>query len=277
MISLLLAICSSAMVSIIMRLSTGRVSAKMSMLAANYLTCLSLGAFFAGAGDLFPAVEGLGAALGMGVVSGFLYLAGFVLLQYNVKKNGVVLAATFMKLGLLVSVTLSVLWFGERPSVFQGVGFLLALCAIVLINWRGDGKGELRWSLPLLLLAGGCGDAMSKVFSQYGSPALSAHYLFYIFLVAFLLCAALVIRGKERPGKTEVGFGVLIGIPNFFTARFLLRAVESLSAVIVYPTFSVGTLLVVTMAGVLVFRERLERRQWAAVAVILAALALLNL
>jgi len=92
-----------------------------------------------------------------------------------------------------------------------------------------------------------------------------------------LLCSVLVIKKGERPGKNELFFGCLIGIPNFFTARFLLWAVERLSAVIVYPTFSVGTLLAVTMAGVLVFHERLERRQWIAVGGILVALVLLNL
>ena len=50
-----------------------------------------------------------------------------------------------------------------------------------------------------------------------------------------------------------------------------------LDAVIVYPSFSVATLLLVTIAGVLFFRERLRRLQWLAVALILVALALLNM
>ena len=48
-------------------------------------------------------------------------------------------------------------------------------------------------------------------------------------------------------------------------------------AVIAYPTFSVGTILTVTLAGFLLFKERLSRRQWIALAIILCALALLNL
>jgi multidrug transporter EmrE-like cation transporter len=36
-------------------------------------------------------------------------------------------------------------------------------------------------------------------------------------------------------------------------------------------------MLVVTLAGVLAFRERLRKNQWIALAVILAALALLNI
>ena len=96
-------------------------------------------------------------------------------------------------------------------------------------------------------------------------------------IAALVLCVALMLYKKQRPGGYEVLFGVLIGVPNFFSARFLLRALGSLPAVIVYPTFSVATILAVTLAGVVFFREKLTRRQWAALGAILAALVLLNI
>ena len=92
-----------------------------------------------------------------------------------------------------------------------------------------------------------------------------------------LLCLVLVIRKKERPGFREFFYGTLIGIPNFFSAKFLLASLGSLPAVVVYPSFSVGTLLIVTLVGVLLFRERLRKAQWIALAAILAALILLNI
>ena len=118
---------------------------------------------------------------------------------------------------------------------------------------------------------------MSKVFEEVGDPALSEQFLLYTFAAALVLCAALMLRRKQRPGKWEVLFGLLIGIPNYFSARFLLRSLESLPAVIAYPTFSVGTILVITATGLGLFRERLSRRQWLAVAIILLALVLLNI
>lgn len=82
---------------------------------------------------------------------------------------------------------------------------------------------------------------------------------------------------KERPDKYALLFGVLVGIPNFFSAKFLLMALNHLSAVIVYPTYSVATILVVTLAGVCLFKEQLRRLQWTALTVILAALVMLNI
>jgi multidrug transporter EmrE-like cation transporter len=47
--------------------------------------------------------------------------------------------------------------------------------------------------------------------------------------------------------------------------------------VIVYPTCSVGAILAVTLAGVFLFRERLQKRQWMALGIIAAAVFFLNL
>ena len=66
-------------------------------------------------------------------------------------------------------------------------------------------------------------------------------------------------------------------MPNFMSSRFLLMALESMPAVIVYPSYSVGAILTVTIAGVSVFGEKLGKRQWLAMVLILAALVMLNL
>ena len=278
MIYLLLAILSSAMVSVIMRLSTDKVTGNVSMLAMNYLMCMGVAALYTGVDKLFHPGAGVGQTLIMGGFNGLLYLLGFVLLQVNVKKNGVVLSTVFMKLGLLVPMVVSVLWFGEQPGLWQVLGFVIAVGAIVLIN-LGDGTGGngFRPGLILLLLSGGCGDVMAKVFEELGDPALGPQFLLYTFGAALVLCVVLMLRKGQRPGMAEVFFGVVIGIPNYFCSKFLLKALETVDAVIAYPTFSVGTLLTVTLAGVLFFRERLGKRQWVAVAAILAALVLLNI
>jgi multidrug transporter EmrE-like cation transporter len=118
---------------------------------------------------------------------------------------------------------------------------------------------------------------MSKVFKVFGPEALSNQFLFYTFAFALLLCIGLVVCKKERPGIRELLFGAAIGIPNFFSAKFLLLSLQDLPAVVVFPSFSIATMLVATLAGVLFFKERLEKRQWFAVLFIILALLLLNI
>ena len=131
--------------------------------------------------------------------------------------------------------------------------------------------------LLLLLLGGGSGDAMAKIFETWGDPSLASHFLLYTFLTALILCLALMKYKQQRIGRAELLFGLAIGIPNFFSAKFLLAALNSLPAVIVYPTYSVATMLVVTLAGALFFREKLNRNQWLALVIILLALVFLNI
>lgn len=279
MLNLFLAVLSSALVSITMRLSRPYIKKETALLAVNYLLCSLLSWADTGFAAFFPAGQGLPTAVGLGLINGFLFLAGFVLLQWSIRRNGVVLSATFQKLGLLVSMVVSVACFGERPAPWHWFAFAVALIAIVLMNYHpGEGtSGSVAGLLLLLLSCGGC-DIMSKVFEVYGNAALSGHFLLYTFLMALGLCV-LLIAGKKQglPGRAEWIFGFIVGTPNYFAAKFLLASLAELNAVIVYPVYSVATLLVVTVTGVLLFRERLRRLQWAALGMILLALVLLNI
>ena len=278
MVCLLLAILSSALFSVTTRLSSHRIRSQCGMLAVNYLTCLLIAWAESGFSSLFPRHDALPQALGMGAVHGFFYMTSFLLMQISIRRNGVVLSATFMKLGLLVPMAASVFLFGEIPTALQLLGFLLAVAAIVIINSGGETSPvRFRTGLILLLLTGGCADAMCKVFEQWGDAELDALFLLYTFLTALLLGVATMLARGERPGKAELAFGVLVGVPNYFSARFLLKALEDIPAVITYPTCNVSTLLVVTLTGILLFRETLTRRQAIALAIIPAALVLLNL
>ena len=96
-------------------------------------------------------------------------------------------------------------------------------------------------------------------------------------LIALVLCVFLVLYKKERPSIRDFLFGSAIGIPNFFSSKFQLRALEDLPAVVVYPSFCVATMLITTLVGVFFFKERLQKLQWVAVAAIIAALFLLNI
>jgi len=278
MVYLLLAVFSSAMISIMMRVSSGRTSANLSTLAVNYLVCSMLGAGYAGFDLAAPEVSGFALTVWLGLISGVLYLAGLVMFQTNTRKRGIVLSSVFMKLGLLVPIVASVLFFNEVPTAIQITGFCIAVFAIVLINLKKEGtvKGFGVGLIIMLLLSGGA-DVMAKIFDVFAPEALSALYLFYTFFTAFVLCVVLALQKKERPGFRELLYGTLIGVPNFFSAKFLLGALTQLPAVVVYPCFSVGTMLIVTVTGVAIFRERLSKLQWIALAAIIVALVLLNI
>lgn len=278
MIYLILAIISSSLVSVVMRLSQRFARNNITMLAANYVMCTAAAAILAG--GMIPAGEGAALTMGLGSFCGVLYLLGFVLLQWNIQRNGVVLPATFQKLGVLVPTIAAITVFGETARWTQLLGIAVAVGAILLMQPRGASAGEGKSFLPgliALLLCGGLSDVMSKVFQTWGNADHGNYFLVFTFLIALVLCLALCAVKKQSVTLPDVLCGLALGVPNYMSARFLLWALREVPAVVVYPSFSVGTIIVVTLVGMFCFRERVEKRKLAALGLILGALVLLNI
>ena len=277
MIYLILAIVSSAMISVLMRASEKHAEGGVSMLAANYLMCCLLSLIFTGSVELFPASPDLPRALFLGVINGILFLTSFVLLQWNISKNGVVLPATFMKLGVLVPTLLSILVFREMPRVTQVLGIVLAVASILMIQGKDKQQARSTSGLVCLLLAGGSADAMSKVYEELGPAPLKDHFLLYTFIIAMILCIFLCVVKKQPITLRNFLWGLAIGIPNYLSTRFLLLSLDQVPAVVAYPTFSVGVIVLAAATSLLVFHEKPNRRTLVGLGVIMASLALLNI
>ena len=276
MIYLILAVISSALVSVVMRLSQRFARNNITMLAANYVMCTAAAAILAG--GMIPTGEGAALTMGLGSFCGVLYLLGFVLLQWNIQRNGVVLPATFQKLGVLVPTIAAITVFGETARWTQLLGIAVAIGAILHMQGRGGDKAANRSTLGLiaLLMCGGLSDVMSKVFQTWGNADHGNYFLVFTFLIALVLCLALCVVKKQSVTLPDVLCGLALGVPNYMSARFLLWALREVPAVVVYPSFSVGTIIVVTLVGMFCFREQVEKRKLTALGLILGALVLLN-
>lgn len=81
MLYLLMAVVSSAMVSILMRISEKCVRGNMVMFCANYAACMVVSLIYMGGIRPLAFEGGTETAVLLGAVTGFLYLAAFILLQ----------------------------------------------------------------------------------------------------------------------------------------------------------------------------------------------------
>lgn len=280
MIYLVLAILSSASISILMRISEKYIKNEMTMFMTNYGVCMMMSALFMKdmtqlAGLTSPAGT---VALVLGILSGIMYLANFLFYKYNMTHNGIVMSATFMKLGVLVPTLMAVFIFKESLSGFQLVGIVIAISAILLIHFEKDALSESKHmiGLLLLLLLSGLTDSMANVFEKMGAAEMKDAYLLVTFGMAFFITVFFIVFKKIKLGKEELLFGALIGVPNYFSSRFLLLALEEISAVLVYPTYSVATMIVIMLVGVCIFREKISKKKLFAIGMIILALGLLN-
>lgn len=286
MFNLILAIIASSLVSIMMRVGEGRAKNNISMLSVNYFLCMILAIIYTGVGNLMQTGEGLGTAIGLGSINGFFYIASLILFQNSVKKNGVVLSSIFMKLGIMMPLIISILLFSEMPTVVQIIGFVIAVTAIVIINMKEKEENVTNHKtnrtspvkLGLILVLVGCGmaDGMSKIYQELGTREFEELFLVCTFVIAFILSVLFVKYKKQKYTSNEILYGILLGVPNYYSARFLLKALGEIPAVVAYPTFSIGTIAVITLTGVFAFKEKLTIRQMFAVGLIAVAVVLLN-
>ena len=205
-------------------------------------------------------------------------------MQSSIRLNGAALSSAFAKLGLLVTLAVSFLFFHEKPGSLQLLGIALVLAAIVLISAKDEKAPERAPKLTLLLLTlltGGCGDVMIKIYEEVGNSAEGTVFFFHLFATAALLTAALAFLEFQRNGKKlllqEMAAGIAVGIPNYFSSFLILQVLQVLPAFVTYSVYSTGTILVVLIMSALLFREKPGRRQLYGIVLILAALVLLNL
>ena len=284
MLYLILAIACSSLITICMRAGEKHIRHTMPMFTVNYLVCLALAGIYSGKVQL--AQEGAVFSIGLGIGSGILFLLNFVLLQKNIHASGVVLSNASMKLGaVLLPVLIAVVLFREAMGPGHIVGAVLAVGAILLINLDqteqdpadDSGPRRMKAGLLLLLCVSGITESMANFYEHWGAEGLKNQYLLCTFLTAMLIALISSLIRKEKPCRADLLFGVLLGIPNYFSSRFLLLALDEIRAVIVYPVFSIGTMVAVTLVGLAVFHEKLSARKLGAIALVAAALVLLNI
>ena len=274
-------IASSTVITLIMRFTDKKTSNNMAMFMANYAVCSCLSYFymFQAGVPAFANEPGLGFTVTIGIISGIWYLVGFLFMQFNMRENGVVLCSTFNRLGVLVPTIMAMVVFKESPKMVQIIGILIALVAIVLMQFEKDNinaGGKKIWLVIMLLSAGFC-DSLTNVYDKVGNPVLKDNYLLYTFFVALICATILTIREKHKISKWDLFFGFIIGVPNYFSSRFMFEALKTVPAVIAYPVSSVGTILAICIGSVILFKEKVSNQKKFALVLVMAAMALLNI
>ena len=288
MVYLIIAVLSSASMAIVLKIFQKQKGNRYGIILGNYLTCVLLSFL------LMPEKHALLSpdpiTLLCGIAAGVLFVAGLVSMQSSIAVNGAILTSAFSKLGLIVPLLISAVFFGDRIRILQIPGIVLIFLSFWLILFDKDsikkqqsgiGSGRKPVLLLAVLLACGFADAMVKVFEHVGKREEDQLYFLILFAAAALITCFLMYMEYRKTGKKLSGkeflAGILVGIPNYFSSALLLQALTGLPSFVVYPCFCAGTLLLVTVVGAAFFRERPGKRAWAGLAVIVLALVLLNL
>lgn len=270
MIYLLMALLSSFSVALMLRWVERRDLPRMVVIAGNYVTAtvLALGARSWKNASMPPDV--LFAGIGLGV----LFLAGFLVFGLALRREGMAAAVTMGRISLIIPVLVAVAVFGESPGAVDAIA--LALIVIVLWSWEGEQK-RIAPVLLLLFALFGCISAMMKWFAATHPHVPESHFLTVVFSSA-LVCGWIVVAWRrQRVSGLAVGLGFLLGIPNYYSSFFLVKALEKMPAFVVFPVVDMGVILLSALAGTFWFSERPGKRRLVSMGLAVAALILLGI
>ena len=283
MLFLLLATLASAGNALTMKFAGSRSNNAWALLLFNYLTATALSALSAMRLGLVP--PGVAPhAWALGLVTGVLFVATFALLQLNVRLNGATVSSSLTRLGAVIPLALSIVLFGESPTPSGLLGIAAAVAATTLLavpqkemRVADASSASTRRLLVPMVVTGGLADTMPKIFEAVSNPAHEEAFILATFATACAICFVMLLRVHERPARVDVTCGTMLGFFNFFSTDLMLRALLDLPAYVVYTGFSMGVVLVVYAANVLVMHEALTRRDHLALTFVILALALINL
>lgn len=278
MIYLLFGIAANIGMSFVMRYSESHSGNRYGVTVFNYATGLLLSWMLLEEKNVFAVGEIDRFTLLLALLNGVLFVVCLLLMQHNIAKNGVPMTATFNRLGILIPTVLSAIFFNEIPGLFQIIGLVLAVFAIIHINggFHPSG-GKVSRDLLFLFVAGGCVDMVSKVFGQLGRAENQNLFVMLTFAFGLAISIAVLLIKDRKITKGDMIVGVMVGIPNQLASLFLLKAVSVLPAYLAFPMYSAGIIVAVNIINFAVFKEKLSPREYIGTAIIALALVFINL
>lgn len=302
MLYLSIAICSNALMFLLLKHYDRHGHSKRAVLLVNYITASLIGVFLCWKNGIFDQMDSLSLAgslqallgnfrgklsaqgsmlwaLILGTIAGGFCFAALALIQIRIGKEDAGIVSMFTKLGILVPVILSIFIWAELPSPLQWIGIALAVISIVVANLEPTDVKKINIrALLLLFFVGGIADFLGKVFQKYALMEYRSLYLFLLYSVAALLCFFWYLRDSGAAiDMLTVSSGVILGASNICANGLVIRALIFMPACAVYPAYSAGVILVVVLSGAIVFRERLEKNGFIAIVTTIASLIFLNL
>ena len=205
------------------------------------------------------------------IIIGSLFIIVFNFYAFGIQKVGITVTTVANKMSLIIPVCAALILYPEKESftILKGIAFLLALIGIYLSTTK---SGKLRfnkkyiWLITLVFVGQGISDAIFNDFAQKFPN--EGGYLFFMTLFLFAsISGILILSIKSIKSKNPLQFkslfwGIVFGIPNFFSLVFFLKALESINSSIVFPLVSMGVIVSSSFIGIIIFKESLSKSNW---------------
>lgn len=290
MIYILLSIICSAILVLLFRVFQNYKVNTFQAIYFNYFTCVasawvSLGSFPIPA-DLtsknwFP----------FALILGFVFITGFNAVAGTVEKFNVALASIMQKMTIIFVVIFSVIYLDESLGWQKIVGVLLCIAAILFTSYNPGNQEDTKkekvsltdwivYPIAALVLSAVIDILLLYLQKRMNTGGTDISFIASLFASAgsigtVYLTYALLTKRMTFEWKNVLA-GITLGIPNFASIYYLLKAIEvNKDGSVVFPIVNVGIIVTSTILAWLIFKEPFTRNKTIGVLLAIGAILLI--
>lgn len=278
MFYLLLSIACSSLTVLFFKIFELKNVAVFPAIVFNYFSCTLTGLLVSGGSMATPvwSQSWFPYALFLGV----LFICIFFAIAQTTQQMGVSVSMVAAKLSVIIPVLLAVALYHERISALQLSGIVVGLLSVYFISIKDAAHPHYKkaqWLLPLLVFMGS--GIIDSTFNHINKilPAASAGESAIVstaFATAFGCGFSVLCFRPTLFSIKNIAWGLLLGVPNFFSMYFLLRTLTAFreQTAFIFPVNNIGIVALSTILALLLFKEKLNGKN--KIGLLLAALAL---
>ena len=280
MLFLILSIICSVTVGVIFKVSRKYNVNNSQIVAANYLFALLLCYFF-----FSPNLNAVGKESPwiLYTIIGLLLPSVFLFLAASIKHMGIVKTDAAQRLSLFIPILAALFIFKEDFNTLKISAFFFFFPAIQLILANIIVNTKSKWIYPTVVLLGfGLIDILFKKIALFTTLPYATS-LFIVFSISLLIMIAVVIyeliANRAHLQIKNIAFGGLVGVFNFGNILFYLKAHQAFAEnpSTVFAGMNMGVIIIGSLIGVLVFKEKLTKMNYAGLGLALVAIILIVL
>ncbi|TPN82094.1 DMT family transporter [Aquimarina algicola] len=282
MIYLILSILASSLIFIIFKLFAKYQVDTLQAIIVNYVVACVSGIIAYSEPIDMVAVTKEGWFYGA-MVLGVIFISVFNLMAITTQKNGLSVAAVATKMSVAIPIIFGIIVYHESTGILKISGIIIALVAVYLTSMKTSTGVPLKLSnliFPLLVFVGsGIIDTSLKYFETYhvaknDVAIFSASIFGFAAIIGFFVLIYKAITGTLKVDFKNIVAGIVLGIPNYFSIYLLIKALryDNMDSSTVFTINNVAVLLVSTLAGILLFKEKLVLKNW--IGIILAVISI---
>lgn len=213
-------------------------------------------------------------------ITGALFLFLFRLIAVTSQKIGISATTVAHKMGVVIPVTAAVFLYNDTMTFPKVAGILLALAGVYLSSRKEISiQVEKKYLFfPAILFAGsGFSDTLIK-YTEHFYLNEESMLLFIPCLFGFSALTGIFSLAAGRnfhfSGK-DILWGIILGIPNYGSIYFLMKALKEMPSSIIFPINNMGIVAASSIAAFFLFKENLSKINWIGIIISLAAILLI--